>query len=103
MEGCIGGLLPDDINGPKPPTIALKVHLTFSITVKTGGKSVFIDDEDDDNEDGDDDGEGGGGGRDGGSGFPIDMNCDQKYDSETFPNDDLNHVYKAFCPKMCFS
>jgi len=36
-------------------------------------------------------------------GFPIDMNCDQTYDSESFPNDSLNHSYRAFCPKMCFN
>ena len=49
----------------------------------------------DDNEDEEDD--------NGGGGFPIDMNCNQIFDSENFPNEDLNHVEKVFCPKMCFS
>lgn len=94
MAGCTVGLLPDDRNGPAPPTAALKIHEVYSITIKAG-KSVFLTDDDDDNDEEEDDGSS--------SGFPIDMNCDQTYDSETFPNDSLNHVYRGVCPKVCFN
>ena len=89
--GCVKGILPDMPNGPKAPEVALKIHKVYTLTQKYG-KSVFINSDDDDNEDDDDKDQG----------FPIDMNCDQTYDEDQFPNDDLNHTYRAFCPKMCF-
>ena len=50
VTGCIGTIAPDQPNGPKPPEIALIVHVSLDLTFRKQ-RSVFVPDNDDEDDD----------------------------------------------------